>query len=163
MRRTLTWITVLALTISACTSTSANEGPSEPSVGSDVCPTEGGELETAMLYIEHNAADEDTGVHSNVGGEPWVHLCLRDPSGAVLVEVKPQGPLGALGLSDYFAESNEPPNDEYSIADLRSDFPEGEYLVAALGGRRRGPSQDSTVHPRHSGTAGHNSSRPGRG
>jgi hypothetical protein len=56
-----------------CTSgsTVVTTGPTDTSV---TCPHEGEELETAMLFIEHNAADQDTGVHGNVGGEAWTQL-----------------------------------------------------------------------------------------
>ena len=98
--------------------------PNEPS-----CPTEGDELETAKLYVEHNATDADTGVHGLFGGEAWSELCIWDPRGELILNVDPQAALEGLGLADLFFESREPPNDEYSLDDLRSDFPEGEYLV----------------------------------
>ena len=44
--------------------------------------------------------------------------------------VDPQGPLGDLTVSDLFFESREPPNDEFSMADLQAAFPEGEYKVS---------------------------------
>lgn len=93
------------------------------------CPTEGEELETAKLYIEHNATDADTGVHGLFGGEAWSELCIWDPTGTLILAVHPQGPLGDLRIADLFFESREPPNDEYSLADLMVDFPEGVYLV----------------------------------
>mgnify|MGYP001611115032 FL=1 len=46
-----------------------------------VCPAEGDEWEVATLYIEHNATDEDTGVHGLFGGEAWQELCVTDPDG----------------------------------------------------------------------------------
>ena len=38
-----------------------------------------------------------------------------------------------LGIGDFFFESREPPADEYSIADLEADFPEGEYRISGIG------------------------------
>ena len=64
--------------------------------------------------------------------EGWTELCVTDPEGERLIVADPQGSLGALGLADLFWESREPENDEYSIADLKADFPEGEYLVSAV-------------------------------
>ena len=93
------------------------------------CPTEGEILETAKLYIEHNATDADTGVHGLFGGEAWSELCVWAPDGQLILMVDPQGPLGDLTVSDLFFESREPPNDEFSMADLQTAFPEGEYKV----------------------------------
>ncbi len=93
------------------------------------CPTEGDEWEVAMLYIEHNATDEDTGVHGFFGGEAWAELCIWDPQGNQIFLVDPQSQLGDLTVSDFFFESREPPNDEYSVDDLLADFPEGTYTV----------------------------------
>ena len=93
------------------------------------CPTEGEVLETAKLYIEHNATDADTGVHGLFGGEAWSELCIWAPDGQLILMVDPQGPLGDLTVSDLFFESREPPNDEFTMADLQAAFPEGEYRV----------------------------------
>lgn len=41
--------------------------------------------------------------------------------------------MGELGLADLFFESREPPNDQLAVNDLLGGFPEGEYLVGALG------------------------------
>jgi hypothetical protein len=111
---------VLAVVLaSACTSSGQSPG----------CPKEGEILETAKLYIEHNATDADTGVHGSFGGEAWSELCIWDPSGQLIMVVDPQGALGDLTVSDLFFESREPPNDEFSTSDLTSAFPEGEYTV----------------------------------
>ena len=66
-------LVALILLIGACTSdgsgTSSSSGQTfapTTSVGpsaSGTCPQEGEEMETALLYIEHNATDRDTGVH----------------------------------------------------------------------------------------------------
>jgi len=97
------------------------------------CPTGGEEWEVAKVYIEHNATDEDTGIHGLIGGAPWRSVCVTDPDGRRLWAIQPSGRLGQLGVADYFWESNEPPNDEYSIADLEADFPEGSYVVSGTG------------------------------
>ena len=93
------------------------------------CPTEGEVLETAKLYIEHNATDADTGVHGLFGGEAWSELCIWAPDGELIMVVDPQGPLGDLTVSDLFFESREPPSDEFSMEDFQAAFPEGEYTV----------------------------------
>ena len=83
----------------------------------------------AKLYIEHNATDEDTGVHGLFGGEAWQELCITDPDGNQILLVDPQAQLHDLAVSDFFFESREPEASEYSVDDLRSDFPEGDYTV----------------------------------
>lgn len=87
------------------------------------------EMETAKLYVEHNATDEDTGVHGLFDDTGWSELCVFDPSGALVLRVTPQGALGDLTMAGFFFESREPPNDEFSVADLEADFDEGEYEV----------------------------------
>jgi hypothetical protein len=95
-----------------------------------VCPTEGEEWEVAKVYIEHNATDEDTGFHGFFGGEAWRELCLVDPNGSQIWLADPRGALGDLAVSDFFFESREPEHGEYSIADLKADFPVGAYVVS---------------------------------
>jgi hypothetical protein len=130
-------IMVIAALAVACTGTgsspattpaSASSTPGEPVEAVD-CPTEGEPLETAKLYIEHNATDDDTGVHGLFGGEAWSELCLWDPSGRRIMVVDPQGQLNDLRVADLFFESREPTSDEYSLDELRAAFPEGEYTV----------------------------------
>ncbi len=94
-----------------------------------VCPTDGEEWEVAKLYIEHNATDEDTGVHGLFGGEAWQELCITDPDGNQIFLVDPQAQLHDLAVADFFFESREPEATEYSADDLRADFPEGDYTV----------------------------------
>ncbi len=83
VRKVLMIPAVIALIAAACGGSDsggaqADEAASDAS-GADSppteCPTEGEEWETAKLYIEHNATDEDTGVHGLFGGEAWSELC----------------------------------------------------------------------------------------
>lgn len=117
--------------LAACTS--ASPVTTAEAKRSASCPEEGAELETAMLFIEHNASDQDTGVHGNLGGEAWQQLCLSNPAGELILEVSTEGSLNELGLADLFFESREPPQDEYSIEDLKDDFPAGEYRIGVVG------------------------------
>jgi hypothetical protein len=94
------------------------------------CPTEGEEWETALLYIEHNAPDEDTGVHGLFGGHGHSELCIWSPDGRLIMLVDPTGQLNDLTVADVFFESREPPNSEVSIADIEAAVPAGEYRVA---------------------------------
>jgi hypothetical protein len=136
MNHRLQIVLVLSLTIAACVDDGAGSTTSMSQVSSseavpseEACPTTGVELETAKLYIEHNATDADTGVHGVFGGEAWSELCVWDPDGNLILFVDPRSQLDDLTVSDFFFESREPPNDEYTVDDLRSDFPEGEYVV----------------------------------
>lgn len=93
------------------------------------CPIDGEPLEVAKLYVEHNATDEDTGVHGLFGGEAWSELCIWDPNGTLIFFADPQAQLGDLRIADLFFESREPGNDEYTVDDLRASFPAGPYAV----------------------------------
>lgn len=138
MTRRIVLPVVIALVLVACgsshTSTDIANADSAPppalAVTDPVCPDAGEEWEVAKLYIEHNATDADTGVHGLLGGEAWRFLCVFDPDGNQIWSADPQGQLGELGVADFFFESREPEAAEYSVADLRSDFPEGMYRVA---------------------------------
>lgn len=52
-----------------------------------------------------------------------------DPTRRQVLGVKSEGQLGDLTLGGIFFESREPPNSEFSIADLMAAFPEGRYEV----------------------------------
>ena len=90
------------------------------------------EIATAKLYIEHNATDEDTGVHGSFDDHGWASLCVYDPNGKQVLAVNPQEQLKDLTMAGIFFESREPPNDEYNIANLIADFPEGEYTISGV-------------------------------
>ena len=89
-------------------------------------------IAAAKLFIEHNATDEDTGVHGAFEDDGWSELCVYDPTGKQVLAVKPQGQLGDLTMSGIFFESREPPNSEFSLADLMTAFPEGKYEVRGI-------------------------------
>jgi hypothetical protein len=93
-----------------------------------------GEYETAKIYIEHNATDEDTGVHGIVGADGTSETCIFDSSGELILAVRPQGNLGDLGVADTFFESREPPNSEPGFAadDILAMFPEGTYTITGV-------------------------------
>jgi hypothetical protein len=86
----------------------------------------------AKLYIEHNATDEDTGVHGLLGHDGLTAVCLRMPDDTQMLLIDPVERFGDLGIADFFFESREPPADEYPIADLEADFPEGRYRFSGL-------------------------------
>lgn len=117
--------------VAARTGSSPQASAADPS--SDVCFDEGRAFKgEARLYIEHNATDEDTGVHGMFDQEGLAEACIETPDGAQIMFVNPAAQLDGLGINQFFFESREPPNDEYSIADLKADFPEGDYVVSGV-------------------------------
>lgn len=85
----------------------------------------------AKLYVEYNSTDEDLGVHGYLGADGWSELCVYNPSGELMLAVKPQAQLKAVTMASIFFEGREPPLEEFSFEDLKS-FPEGQYEVRAL-------------------------------
>jgi len=137
-------IALLALTCTlmaggGCATVIPGQNGSNGGTGADTvtcAPPQGttGEFETAKIYIEHNAADEDTGVHGIVGVNGTSETCIFDSSGQLILAVKPQGNLGDLGVADTFFESREPPNTEpgFTIDDILAKFPEGTYTITGV-------------------------------
>jgi hypothetical protein len=87
------------------------------------------QIATAKLIIEFNSTDEDIGVHGAFDDHGWKALCVFDPTGKRVLDVGPQGQLRDLTMAGIFFESREPPIAEFSFADLKAAFPEGEYTV----------------------------------
>ena len=103
--------------------------------GRHACSVRGGQKVTiaaAKLYIEHNATDEDTGVHGAFDDHGWSKLCVFDPDGRQVLVVNPKNQLKDLTIAGIFFESREPPNSEFSIDDLKEQFPEGKYRVRGI-------------------------------
>jgi hypothetical protein len=97
-------------------------------------PAEGAtvDIATAKLYVEYNATDEDLGVHGAFDDHGWSELCVYDPNGTQVLATKPQGQLQDLTMAGIFFESREPPTDEFTFADLKTNFSEGEYSVRGV-------------------------------
>ena len=137
MRSTAVLVTTAAIAagLSACGGDGSGNGGGN-SEGNDtqrVCFESGEDFEgEARVYIEHNATDEDTGFHGMFDQEGLTSGCLTAPDGTEILLPSTAGPLGDLGINQFFFESREPPNDEYSIADLEQDFPEGEYRISGI-------------------------------
>ncbi len=89
-------------------------------------------IATAKLIIENNAGDGDMGVHGYLDDHGWREICLFDPSGNLIVHIKPEAQFHDLGLSGVFWESVEPESAEWGYEDLIKAFPEGEYPVKAI-------------------------------
>jgi len=85
-------------------------------------------LKEAKLIIEHNATDEDTGFQGFIDSDGWERLDITGPDGVVLTLLG-RGKLGALGLTELFFETVEPPNADVPIEDVLAALPEGEYTI----------------------------------
>ena len=96
------------------------------------------QIATAKLIVEYNATDADIGVHGAFDDAGWKRLCVFDPTGRPVLHVGPRSQLLDLTMAGIFFESREPPESEFSFADLRAAFPEGEYTV-------RGESFDGKI------------------
>jgi hypothetical protein len=112
----ITWLAVVGLVLAMVTAAAATAGP----------PTE--EFEDAELRVEINATDGDAGLQIELDHEPWREVALRTPDGRVALQLRNQGVLRDFGLTEFFAESNEPPFSELPLAEFKQMFPEGEYL-----------------------------------
>ena len=87
-------------------------------------------LSDAILLIEHNSTDEDTGFQGFADGDPWNELTIADPDGVGIVTVTPGGGLLDFGLTELFFETSEPENAEVPIDDVLDRLPEGIYTLA---------------------------------
>lgn len=109
--------------------------PAQPAPDRTVVP-----LKAAMLNIEHNATDGDTGFQGFVDGEGWKSLVFTGPEGNVLT-ITGQKKLGKLGLTELFFETVEPANADIPIEEVLSALPEGDYVIQGPGieaGQRTG-------------------------
>lgn len=132
------WLALLGLLMVIALQSACSESASAQADQITCTPVPGAKkIATAKLFIEHNATDQDTGVHGAFDDVGWSRLCVFDPTGRQVLGVKPEGQLGDLTLGGIFFESREPPNSEFSLADLMAAFPEGRYEV-------RGTSFDGT-------------------
>ena len=126
-------VAVFALAGGASEPASARDDVSADLASEDACafPTTGRttEIATAKMIVEYNATDDDIGVHGAFDDHGWKRLCVFDPTGRPVLHVGPQGQLLDLTMAGIFFESREPPATEFSFADLRAAFPEGEYTV----------------------------------
>jgi hypothetical protein len=130
-RRISEVLAVPLLVLVACSGSGGDGGAR--SADQDACVDEGEPIQGEVtLFVEHNATDEDTGVHGLLTTDGLSEVCLRKPDGTEMILVDPVEQFGDLGIADFFFESREPPNDEYSIEDLKADFPEGEYRYSGI-------------------------------
>jgi hypothetical protein len=88
-------------------------------------------IKAAKLFIEDNTGDGDIGVHGYFDDHGWTELCLFNPAGEMMLRMKPDAQMGALGMSEVFFESQEPGYDIWDFAALKAAWPEGQYTLRA--------------------------------
>ena len=84
-------------------------------------------LDAATMIVEVDATKGDAGVQFFLDGEPWRSMAVSGPNGRTLLELDAEGRLKNWGLTELFAESNEPPFDEVPLDEFKQRFPEGRY------------------------------------
>ena len=96
------------------------------------------QLEEATMIVELNSTDGDAGLQAFLDGEPWRSMSISSPDGRKLIGVRNSGRLKNFGLTELFAESNEPPFDELPLRKFKRRFPEGKYRFSGktIEGRR---------------------------
>src|SRR5688572_10070481 len=118
MRRiliTLLSLLIVAVAISAAASQSATE-----------------EFKRAQLRVEINATDLDAGLQIDLDHEPWRSVSVRDPNGKKILDVVNHDVLKGYGLTELFAESSEPPFDEFPLEEFLMLFPAGDYTFEGV-------------------------------
>jgi hypothetical protein len=81
----------------------------------------------AKIIFEFNSSGQDLGIQVTLDGEPWNQISVKDPDGRTILEVEGSGRLRNFGLTELFAESNEPNFAEMSKEEILALFPEGMY------------------------------------
>ncbi|NWG91763.1 MAG: hypothetical protein HXY21_04555 [Parvularculaceae bacterium] len=80
------------------------------------------------IYFELNATDGDIGLHGILDGDSWKVATIRGPGGAFnVLRAVPNQASPEFGMTELFFESNEPPLEERSFAELITLFPPGVY------------------------------------
>ncbi len=84
----------------------------------------------AELYFELNATDRDVGLHGFFDAASWEAIRISRSDGDFdAITVQSNSGSSDFGLTELFFESNEPPIDNRSFADLLKIFPAGPYEI----------------------------------
>lgn len=91
-------------------------------------PAAAQEFSVFELYYELNASDGDVGLHGKLDGDTWRMAEIKGPGGTFRVmKALANDDSVDFGLNELFFESNEPPLEDRSFADLKALFPPGVY------------------------------------
>jgi hypothetical protein len=81
----------------------------------------------ARIIFEFNSSGPDLGIQVSLDGEPWHEIKVVDPKGRTILDIDAKGRLKKFGLTELFAESNEPNFEDVPAEDILERFPEGVY------------------------------------
>jgi hypothetical protein len=81
----------------------------------------------AKIIFEFNSSGPDLGIQVSLDGEPWNEIKIVDPKGRTILEIEAAGRLKNFGLTELFAESNEPNFEDVAPEDILARFPAGVY------------------------------------
>ena len=81
----------------------------------------------AKTIFEFNSSGPDLCIQVSLDGEPWNEITIVDPKGRIILEVEAAGRLSNFGLTELFAESNEPNFEDVPPEDILARFPAGVY------------------------------------
>jgi hypothetical protein len=81
----------------------------------------------AKIIFEFNSSGPDLGIQVSLDGEPWNEITVVDPKGNTILEIEAAGRLKNFGLTELFAESNEPNFEDVPPKDILARFPAGKY------------------------------------
>jgi len=81
----------------------------------------------AKIIFEFNSSGPDLGIQVSLDGEPWNEIKIVGPDGGKIFEVRANGSLKKFGLTELFAESNEPNFEDVPPEDILARFPAGLY------------------------------------
>jgi hypothetical protein len=80
------------------------------------------------IYFELNATDGDAGLHGILDGDAWKSAKIKGPGGTFdVIRAQSNQDSPEFGMTELFFESNEPPLEERSFAELTALFPAGLY------------------------------------
>jgi hypothetical protein len=89
-------------------------------------------LDEATMIIEVNATDGDAGLQVFLDAEPWSAMAVYAPNGRRILDVDATGRLNRFGLTELFAESNEPEFAELPLRAFERRFPAGRYRLRGM-------------------------------
>lgn len=97
------------------------------------------------LYYELNATDGDVGLHGILDGDSWKTATIRGPGGFTVLRAVPSQASPEFGMTELFFESNEPPLEQRSFAELVALFPPGTYQFFGTTAESNQPMRASDV------------------
>ncbi len=90
------------------------------------------ELDDAVIRVETNATDEDSGFQIFLDGEGWENVFITDPNGTQIFESTASGGIFQIGGgTELFLETAEPELVDFAnLQELLDLLPEGDYTFS---------------------------------